>query len=666
MKGGALVCGIFNLSPRRGPTVAFSTPPPQHLNTSTHQHKTRTLTLSLSLLLISVLTQAQFVSRHGHFKVDEVKGCAPFTITITDTNLTTVGECTPGKPCLMVYEGTQQPNSFSHVYATPGTFDLVVIYQSIPSDTIQVTVIPNIQPAYELYTCSSNRVSLKVTDKNYDQYFINFGDGSPVVGIPSGNNQVASNTYAASGNYTINVHGKNLNSADNCNALSQSFTALAVLPTPTINTLTALNPNSLRLDFSAAPHLQLHMEIAVNNSNTFQLFQTLYGVSSDTVSNIKLDDNFYCFRLSAFDPCTGGNNYSNTMCSQKLTVVPQSDVNQLTWVTSAAGVANYGVARGKAPYATAASQSYSDVNVTCKTNYCYQITTNYTNGSKSISLEKCADAFTSRLPTPIDDASAVVSETQVALSWLQDPQFTTALYSLYRSQNSGSFQLLATSPTPAYNDGSYTTNGNFCYQIVYVDQCGNFSLPGTIICPIRLTGLLDNKNVITLSWTSYKGWKNGVQRYTLEKYDQQGNLLKTFFPGTDTTFVDNEVDLVNQIVSYQIIATPNDPGLTPSVSNVVRFIKAVNLFYPTAFTPNGDSLNDGFAVSGHYIVKMQLTIFDRWGTLIFSTDKNEPWDGTYNGKLMPETTYVWRAKVTDVAARNFTHSGTIVLLNKNK
>jgi len=78
-----------------------------------------------------------------------------------------------------------------------------------------------------------------------------------------------------------------LNAADNCNALPQSFTAMAVLPTPAITTLTALNPSSLRLDFNAALHLQLHMEIAVNNSNTFQLFQTLYGVSWDTVSNIK-------------------------------------------------------------------------------------------------------------------------------------------------------------------------------------------------------------------------------------------------------------------------------------------------------------------------------------------------------------------------------------------
>jgi len=660
-----LLPGSFRIVPRRGRALTISTHPHQPIqHKSTHRIH---CLLIVSLLALPFSVNAQFTSRLGRFQVDQVKGCAPFTITITDTNLITAGECTPGKPCLMDYEGKgSQQNSFTYTYTTPGSFTLSVLYQSIGADDIAVTVVPNIQPAFELYTCSSNRVTLKVTDKNYEQYFINFGDGSPVVGIPFSNNQVASQTYAASGNYTISVHGKNLNSADNCNALAQPFTALAVLPTPAINTLTALDPNRLRLDFSAAPHLQLHLEIAVNNSNTFQLFQTLYGVSSDTVSNIKLDDNYYCFRLSAYDPCTGGNTYSNTVCSQKFTVTPQSDINQLAWITSAAGVADYSITRNKAPYVTTPSPSYADANVICKTNYCYQITTNYSNGSKSISLEKCADAFTNKAPSPIDDASAVVSASQVALSWLQDPLFIASLYSVYRSQNSGSFQLLATSPNPAYTDGSYSTDAHFCYQVVYADQCGNFSPPGIVICPLRLAGSLDNRNVITLQWSGYTGWKNGVKNYTLEKYDQQGNLLKTFFPGTDTTFIDNEIDPINQIVSYKITATPNDPGLINSVSNVVRLIKAVNLFYPTAFTPNGDTLNDGFTVSGHYIAKMELNIFDRWGTLIFSTNSSEPWDGTYNGRLMPETTYVWTAKVTDSAARNFTHTGTIVLLNKNK
>src|SRR6185295_4968364 len=98
--------------------------------------------------------------------------------------------------------------------------------------------------------------------------------------------------------------------------------------------------------------------------------------------------------------------------------------------------------------------------------------------------EKCAEAFTNQAPTPVENASSVVSTSQVALSWLQDPLFTTTSYSIYRSQNSGSFQLVTTSPSPNFNDPSYSTDANFCYQVVYADQCGNFSPPGDVICPI--------------------------------------------------------------------------------------------------------------------------------------------------------------------------------------
>jgi hypothetical protein len=33
---------------------------------------------------------------------------------------------------------------------------------------------------------------------------------------------------------------------------------------------------------------------------------------------------------------------------------------------------------------------------------------------------------------------------------------------------------------------------------------------------------------------------------------------------------------------------------------------------------------------------------------------------------MPETTYVWTAKVTDLAGRNLSHNGSVILLNKKK
>ena len=71
------------------------------------------------------------------------------------------------------------------------------------------------------------------------------------------------------------------------------------------------------------------------------------------------------------------------------------------------------------------------------------------------------------------------------------------------------------------------------------------------------------------------------------------------------------------------------------------------ILLPSAFTPNGDQLNDAFGISNSFIVETIETfyILDRWGNKVFETsDKNGKWDGTYNGeKLNPgKYTYVIR------------------------
>ncbi len=622
--------------------------------------------VALSALLLCVLPSwGQYVSRHGHFKVDEVKGCAPFTVTITNSNLIAGASCNAATPCLMNYDGTaQSQNLFSYTYTTPGKYDLVVLYQSIGGDTISITVDQNIHPDYELYTCSSNKVSLKITDKNYDQYYINFGDGSPILGIPSGNNQVANHAYSSSGSYTVSIHGKDLNSADNCGPRTENFAAVTVLPTPVINSLTAMDAGHIQLAFPMLQHIQLHSLIAVDNGTTFQQFKTMYQVDADTVSNINVDSHYYCFKLSSYDPCNNVDNFSNIICSQKFTVTAQSDINSLAWQTVTAGINTFNITRDKGALASTTQLNYDDTSVTCNTNYCYQVASQYTNGSVAYSLTKCVTAFSTKQPTPLNNASAQVTNTDVALEWVPPAAFTAQGYSVYKSTSSGPFGLLGFTPTPDYHDPSYTTDPAICYQVVYTDQCNNFSAPGVSICPIRLTGNLDKRNVVTLSWSDYGGWSNGVQNYTLEKFNKDGNLLLSLAMGTTTTYVDDVDDPQNQVVFYRITATANDSGLQSSISNVIRFIKEVNLFYPTAFTPNGDLLNDGFTVSGHYIASMELRIFDRWGNLIFVTDSQEPWNGTYNGRLMPETTYAWTVTVTDIAQRTTTHTGAVVLLKK--
>ena len=232
---------------------------------------------------------------------------------------------------------------------------------------------------------------------------------------------------------------------------------------------------------------------------------------------------------------------------------------------------------------------------------------------------------------------------------------------MQRSANGGIYNFFSNVTPTKLTDNTYTTEGKYCYKINYIDKCDNVSPPGIETCPIQLTGTLNKSNVISLEWSAYTGWKNGVKNYTVEKYNLQGSLIKTITL-TSTTFVDDVADPGNQYVQYLIKAQPNDVALAGSNSNVVVFIKNANLYYPTAFSPNGDNLNDGFMVSGQFIVRMSLKIFDRWGALIFVTDKNEPWNGQREGKSLPPSTYIWKADITDLAGRTFSKEGTVALI----
>lgn len=628
----------------------------------------------LFFVVISISTEllGQFTSRLGRFQVDQIRGCAPFTINITNTNLITSGECTPGKPCNMDFLGSNPPslptNQFTFTYNTPGTYRLIVYYQFIGSDDITVTVDPDIQPDFDVYTCSSSGVSIRITDRNYQQYFVNFGDGSPIVTVPASANQIAQHNYVGPGNFVIQVRGQKTNGAANCTPRVKPFQAISTLPTPSFARLTVVNESTAELNFSYQTNILYRLEIAVNSTN-FQLYQpTVYDVNSFTATNLRFKDNFYCFRLDSYDMCTGGHTYSPIICSQKIGLSVQSGLNKIDWQTSGIGVTTFNINRNQVPYnlnMPNSSSSFSDVLIDCKQRYCYQVVANYPNGAKSFSLEECGTSFVRTVPTAPNNISSVVSGSQVSLTWNQDPLFTATEYNIFKSINQGTFFLEGKATTPQFSDNQYASNNATCYKINYVDKCDNDSPESLTACPIVLTYSLSPSNEVTLNWTNYGGWVAGVQSYQIDKFNLNGSRLATFI-STGTTLVDAQVDNINQIVTYKVTAIPNQVGVTPSTSNIVEVDKTVNLFFPTAFTPDnkGPKENETFFVGGQFISKIELSVFDRWGSLVFYTDKNEAWDGTQAGQAMPIATYVWRANVTDVSGRTTQHTGSVVLIRK--
>lgn len=618
------------------------------------------------LLSFPIIAQPYNSKPDDQFQVDQKKGCAGLTLNITNL---LAGNCTAGVPCTMSFgDGTpSSQNTFVHTYAAAGTYTLGVLTQSQGLDTIHITVVPNVQPNFEIYACSGARAEIRVTDNNYAQYEIDFDTGDPSntpILLPFSNNIIAGPyTYAPAGAKTTSVRGINLNAADNCTAKTQPFTTMGTLPTPAITKLTSVDVNTATLDLTTATNVLYRLEVAINNASAFQVYKTLYGVNNVSGSSLDLDQNYYCFRLGAYDPCSNASTYSNVICSNRLVVTPQSDVMVVTSNMVTTGIVNYSITRNSTPYVTITANPFNDIDIVCKTNYCYQVTSNYGAGRTSVSLEKCGTSFSNMVPTAIDDVTATVDVPGAVLTWTQDPAFVPIDYSVTRRSGTGPYQFYTSTPASPYTDTGYNTTGKFCYLINYKDQCDNNSSPGGTICPVGLQGTLGLTNSISLSWSGYKGWKLGIKDYVLEKYNLTGGLIQSIIlTPSDTVYLDDAPDAANQYVRYRVRIRPNDPALGNAYSNELEITRNANLYAPNAFTPNNDMLNDSFQVQGQYIEKMKMRVFDRWGAMVFTTEKNEPWDGTSSGKAMPPTTYVWKVDITDKAGRTFSEEGTVALI----
>ncbi|TRZ75590.1 MAG: PKD domain-containing protein, partial [Bacteroidetes bacterium] len=90
------------------------------------------------------------------------------------------------------------------------------------------------------------------------------------------------------------------------------------------------------------------------------------------------------------------------------------------------------------------------------------------------------------------------------------------------------------------------------------------------------------------------------------------------------------------------------------------------LFVPNAFAPtSGNMAVRLFKPVGINLKTYHIQVFDTWGHLMWESSKldsngapEEGWDGTYNGELMPQGNYFWKATATFVDDSAWTGSDT--------
>jgi len=124
----------------------------------------------------------------------------------------------------------------------------------------------------------------------------------------------------------------------------------------------------------------------------------------------------------------------------------------------------------------------------------------------------------------------------------------------------------------------------------------------------------------------------------------------------------NPVATAIDTITYVLTFT-NELGCTVSDTITINVNPVGNVFFPNAFTPNGDGRNDVFAAMGAQVKTFEMRIYNRWGEKVFETNNFlEGWNGEFKGTPQPVAVYVYYASVTLLNNTTQKYKGSLTLI----
>ena len=221
----------------------------------------------------------------------------------------------------------------------------------------------------------------------------------------------------------------------------------------------------------------------------------------------------------------------------------------------------------------------------------------------------------------------------------------------------------STVDNPAYaypNGGSYTVglygiSNEGCpaygYKIGYVNVHKN---------PLADFGAYPNQALITKPNVSFWDFSQDAKYWQYDFDDPKSGVNNTStydYPWHE--FKDTGIFNVRLVVI-------NEFGCTDTAWRQVHIKPFAQLYFPNAFSPNGDGINDIYEIKGHDFdwSTYEIYIFNRWGQKVFeSKDVNEGWDGTMmnSNEVCQEGVYSFIIRVKDKDKNKEVYRGSIML-----
>jgi gliding motility-associated-like protein len=131
------------------------------------------------------------------------------------------------------------------------------------------------------------------------------------------------------------------------------------------------------------------------------------------------------------------------------------------------------------------------------------------------------------------------------------------------------------------------------------------------------------------------------------------------------TNVPNPVATPLVTTTYTVSVTTNSDCLISRTVTVVVITPVCEepfVFFPTGFSPNGDTENDVLKMESAYTEEVYWMVYNRFGEKVFEANSiNDSWDGTLNGVDQPAETYGYYYRVRCIGGELHEQKGNITL-----
>lgn len=374
-----------------------------------------------------------------------------------------------------------------------------------------------------------------------------------------------------------------------------------------------------------------------------------------------------CYRLRTTDVCNRLNLSSVTLCPVDLQATSINRQNRLTWTHAAtSGVTGYEVRRNETELLAtlpASAREYLDPAVTCGVTYRYQVVA-LSGPARSESVVRPVTTVADQAATPPLLSATFNLDNAVEISPLTAPADTASRLLVRRTLDNAVTDLPVTRRRPVLDQpGAVTPALVPCYTARLTDPCGNASAEGPSACPpvLAARAIDREENRVALSWSAPVGQGEGW-RYRLLLLDAEGREIGSSalnappFNGEAPT-----PPADRQVLRYRLAAT-SSTGQTV-YSNVVLVARRFVVAIPTAFTPNGDGLNDVLDIKGRFLQQFLFRLYDRNGVEVFrATERSQTWNGQVRGVQAAPQVFSYQFEATDETGQRIVQRGTVTLL----